>query len=130
MGFAGGFPFNGPLPTVTSANITPDPCGIPYYDENLFLLVMPTGKLRARDLSAVMPIVAYRNMTDEDLKAICAYLRTIPAVHHRVDNSLPPTACKFRQGKHGAGDQNEPSSPLRPDRKFSASASATLPELG
>ena len=36
MGFAGGFPFNGPLPTVTSANITPDPSGIPYYDENPF----------------------------------------------------------------------------------------------
>jgi mono/diheme cytochrome c family protein len=106
MAFAGGFTFNGPLPTVTSGNITPDPSGIPYYDENLFLQVMRTGKVRARDLSAVMPIVAYRNMTDEDLKAIYAYLRTIPAVHHRVDNSLPPTACKLCQGKHGAGDQN------------------------
>jgi len=48
IGFAGGFPFNGPLPTVTSANITPDPSGIPYYHENLFLEVMRTGKLRAR----------------------------------------------------------------------------------
>jgi hypothetical protein len=106
MAFAGGFTFNGPLPTVTSANITPDPSGIPYCDENLFLQVMRTGKVRARDLGAVMPIVAYRNMTDEDLKAIYAYLRTIPAVHHRVDNSLPPTASKLCRGKHGAGDQN------------------------
>jgi hypothetical protein len=53
-----------------------------------------------------MPIVAYRNMTDEDPKAIGAYLPTIPAVYHRVDSSLFPTACKLRQGKHGAGDQN------------------------
>jgi len=57
-------------PTVTGAHLTPDPCGIRDYDENLFLLVMRTGKLRARDLSAVMPFIAYRNMTDEDLKAI------------------------------------------------------------
>jgi mono/diheme cytochrome c family protein len=106
MAFAGSFTFNGPRPTVTGANITPDLSGIPYYDENLFLLVMRTGKVRARDLSAVMPFVAYRNMTDEDLMAIYAYLRTIPPVHHRVDNSLPPTACKLCQGKHGAGDQN------------------------
>jgi hypothetical protein len=35
-----------------------------------------------------------------------AYLRTVPAVKHRVDNSLPPTDCKVCRGKHGAGDQN------------------------
>jgi hypothetical protein len=67
---------------------------------------MRTGKVRARELSAVMPFVRYRNMTDEDLKAIFAYLRTVPPVHHRVDNSLPPTPCKLCRGKHGAGDQN------------------------
>jgi mono/diheme cytochrome c family protein len=106
LAFAGGFTFTGPLPTVTSPNITPDPSGIPYYDENLFLQVMHTGRVRARELSAVMPFVAYRNMTDDDLKDIFAYLRTIPAVHHRVDNSLPPTDCKVCKGKHGAGDQN------------------------
>src|SRR6202035_4207803 len=45
--FAGGFAFNvGPLPTVASANITPDPSGIPYYDENLFLQAMRTGKVK------------------------------------------------------------------------------------
>jgi mono/diheme cytochrome c family protein len=106
MDFAGGFTLNGALPAVTSANITPDPSGISYYDENLFLQAMRTGKVRARELSAVMPFVRYRNMTDEDLKAIFAYLRTVPPVHHRVDNSLPPTPCKLCRGKHGAGDQN------------------------
>jgi hypothetical protein len=47
-----------------------------------------------------------RNMTDDDLKAMFAYLRTLKPVRHRVDNALPPTACKLCQGKHGAGDQN------------------------
>jgi mono/diheme cytochrome c family protein len=106
MAFAGGFVFNGPLPRVASANITPDPSGISYYDENLFLQVMRTGKVQARALSAVMPFVGYRNMTDQDLRDMFAYLRTVPAVKHRVDNSLPPTECKVCKGKHGAGDQN------------------------
>jgi mono/diheme cytochrome c family protein len=105
--FAGGFSFNvGPLATVTSANLTPDPSGISYYDENLFFQAMRTGKVKARELSAVMPWVAYRNMTDDDLKAIFAYLRTVKPLHHRVDNALPPTFCKLCQGTHGAGDQN------------------------
>jgi len=53
-----------------------------------------------------MPWISYRNMTDDDLKAIFAYLRTLKPVHHRVDNTLTSTVCKICQGKHGAGDQN------------------------
>ena len=59
-----------------------------------------------RDLSAVMPGISFRNMTDDDLKAIFAYLRMLQPVHHRVDNALPPTASKICQGKRGAGEQN------------------------
>jgi hypothetical protein len=106
LAFAGGFELKGPFGTVTSANITPDPSGISYYDENLFIQVMRTGKVGARTLSPIMPWIAYRNMTDDDLKAEFAYLRTLKPVHHRVDNTLPATACKICQGKHGAGDQN------------------------
>lgn len=106
LAFAGGFEFKGPLPTVTSTNITPDPSGISYYDENIFLHAMHTGKVGARELSAVMPWIVYGNRTDEDLKATFAYVRALRPVHHRVDNTLPPTACKICRGKHGAGDQN------------------------
>jgi hypothetical protein len=107
MLFAGGFVLNvGPLPTVTTANITPHPSGIAYYDENLFLQAMRTGKVRARELSAVMPWIAVKGMTDDDLTAIFAYLRTVKPIQHRVDNSVPPTLCKLCQSKHGAGDQN------------------------
>jgi hypothetical protein len=31
-----------------------------------------------------MPWQVYRNLSDEDLKAVYAYLRTIPAVKNRV----------------------------------------------
>jgi mono/diheme cytochrome c family protein len=106
LAFAGGFEMQGPFGTVTAANITPDPSGISYYDESLFLQAIKTGKVGARSLNPIMPWNMLRNMTDVDLKAIFAYLRTIKPVHHRVDNALAPTACKICQGKHGAGDQN------------------------
>ena len=106
MAFAGGFSFTGPWGNVTSANITPDPSGISYYDEVLFLEVMHIGSVKARKLSPIMPVEVYKNLTDDDLKAMFAYLRTIKPVRHRVDNSEPPTFCKLCRQKHGAGDQN------------------------
>ena len=104
--FAGGFLLQVPGETAAAANLTPDASGIGYYDETLFLEAMHTGAVRARKLSPLMPFAVYGNMTDDDLKAIFAYLKTAKAVRHRVDNSLPPTYCKLCQQKHGAGDQN------------------------
>jgi mono/diheme cytochrome c family protein len=85
--FSGGQKFSGPWGTITSANITPDPSGISYYDEKLFLNMMRTGKVGARALSPLMPWMAFRNMSDDDLKAIFAYLRTLKPVQNHVDNS-------------------------------------------
>jgi mono/diheme cytochrome c family protein len=106
MAFAGGFPFPGPWGDVTSANITPDASGISYYDEALFLQVMHTGLAKARQLNPIMPVKVYKHLTDEDLKAMFAYLRTLKPVQHRVDNSEPPTFCKLCRQKHGAGNRN------------------------
>ena len=104
--YGGGEHLEGPWGDVTSANITPDPSGISYYDEATFMQVMRTGYVKARKLSSIMPFGEFANLTDDDLKAIFAYLRTLPPVKHRVDNSLPPTYCKLCRQKHGAGDQN------------------------
>jgi mono/diheme cytochrome c family protein len=104
--FAGGWLMKGPWGEVSTANITPDPTGISYYDEALFIQVMRTGYVNARKLNSIMPFGAFKNLTDEDLKAIFAYLRTLKPVHHRVDNSEAPTYCKLCRLKHGAGDQN------------------------
>ena len=49
----------------------------------------------------------FRNMTDEDLTAIYSYLRMLPQVLHRVDNTEPPTPCKLCNGVHGAGVLND-----------------------
>jgi mono/diheme cytochrome c family protein len=107
MDYAGGFVLDGPWGYVAAANLTPDPTGIPYYDETLFLQTMRTGYVKARELKQVMPWQGYRNMTDEDLKAIFAYLKTVKPVRHRVDNSEPPTMCPLCKVAHGAGDQNK-----------------------
>jgi hypothetical protein len=107
MSFAGGAPVKVlPWFVAASANLTPDSSGIGYYDEELFLKVLRTGYVRARPLSPVMPYAFYGNMSDDDLKAIFAFLRTVTPVKHRVDNSLPPTYCRFCRQTHGAGDQN------------------------
>jgi mono/diheme cytochrome c family protein len=106
MDFAGGFLLQVPGETAAAANLTPDASGIGYYDDAQFLEAMHTGTVRARKLSPLMPFAVYGNMTDDDLKAIFVYLKTAKPVHHRVDNSLPPTYCKLCQQKHGAGDQN------------------------
>lgn len=106
MDFAGGGILSGPWGNVASANLTPDPSGIPYYDEALFLQVMHSGYVKARPLSSIMPVMVYTNLTDSDLKAMFAYLRTLKPVKHRVDNSEPPTECKGCRQKHGAGADN------------------------
>jgi hypothetical protein len=106
MDFAGGFRFVGPWGNVASANITPDPSGIAYYDEALFLNVMRTGQVKARKLSPIMPVMIYKNLTDYDLKAIFAFLRTTKPVKHRVDNAEPATECKLCKQKHGKGNEN------------------------
>jgi len=104
--FAGGWLMRGPWGEVTTANITPDPSGIRYYDEALFIQVLRTGYVKARKLNSFMPFGSYKNLTDDDLKAIFAYLRTVKPVKHRVDNAEPPTYCKLCRLKHGGGDQN------------------------
>lgn len=106
MELAGGISLSGPWGSVSAANLTPDASGISYYDEALFLEVIRTGQVKARALSPIMPFMVYKNLTDDDLKAMFAYLRTLKPVKHRVDNSQPPTPCKLCKQKHGAGAEN------------------------
>jgi mono/diheme cytochrome c family protein len=106
MEFGGGFILEGPWGRLASANLTSDPSGIPYYDEPTFVGALRHGRVGARALSPIMPFEFYRGIKDEDLSAIFAYVHQLPAVKHRVDNSLPPTYCKICKRQHGAGDQN------------------------
>ena len=106
MDLGGGNPFSESGVEVVTANITPDPSGIGYYDEATFVNVMRTGQVRGRKLNAMMPWWAFKNMTDADLKAMYAYLRTVPPVRHRIDNTEAATLCPIDGHKHGLGDRN------------------------
>jgi cytochrome c553 len=107
MDFGGGQVFEGPWGKVASANLTPDPTGISYYDQALFIRTIRTGYVGSRPLNQLMPWSIFRNMTDDDLNAIFAYLKTLKPVSHRVDNSMTATRCPLDGGMHGAGEQNK-----------------------
>jgi mono/diheme cytochrome c family protein len=106
MDFGGGGIFDGPWGRVASANVTPDASGIPYYDQAMFTQAIRTGYVKARPLNPIMPSHAFRGMTDEDIAAIFAYLKTFKPVRHHVDNTEPPTYCKVCRQIHGGGNQN------------------------
>jgi mono/diheme cytochrome c family protein len=98
-----------PGEVVVSANITSDPSGIAYFDEEIFIKTIRTGREAGiRPLSAAMPWFEFRKMTDEDLRAIFQYLRSVPPVRHRVNNFDPPTWCPRCGRLHGLGELNAP----------------------
>jgi mono/diheme cytochrome c family protein len=86
-----------------STNITVSPSGLSY-DENIFIEIIRTGK--SGTLNRVMPWIAFKNMTDEDLKDIYAFLKTVEPVNHFVNNISPPQKCKACGQTHGFGEAN------------------------
>jgi mono/diheme cytochrome c family protein len=109
MDFAGGSLFHDPgqnMKTLVSMNITPDPSGISHYDENLLTQTLRTGQMGGRTISHLMPFEAFKGMTDDDIRDIFAYLKTIAPVKHRVNNTDPPALCPICKQVHGLGDKN------------------------
>jgi len=104
--FAGGEFLAGPWGSLVSPNITPDASGISYYTEQTFITALRTGYVGARKLSSIMPFGEYKNLSDDDLKAMYGYLQTLPPVKHRVDNTQVATYCRLCKQKHGAGEEN------------------------
>jgi len=84
MEFAGGDEFRGPWGLTRAANITPHASGIAHYNEELFVRTMRTGNIGGRRLSPIMPWIGIRNLTDADLKALWAYLKTVKPVANDV----------------------------------------------
>jgi mono/diheme cytochrome c family protein len=85
--------FAGPWGITFAANLTPDNhTGMGIWTEDMFLKAMKTGKHMSggRQILPPMPQPAYAHMTDADLKAIYAYLRSIPKISNRVPDYVPP----------------------------------------
>ncbi len=85
--------FAGPWGITFTANLTPDPeTGLGKWTEKTFLETFRTGRHmgHGRPVRPPMPVYWISQATDDDLKAIYAYLRTIPAVRNRVPQPVDP----------------------------------------
>src|SRR6516162_5640343 len=85
--------FSGPWGISYAANLTPDQnTGLGIWTEDMFISAIRTGRHMgtSREIAPPMPWPAFRNATDEDLKSIFAYLRTIPPVANHVPDYQPP----------------------------------------
>lgn len=90
------------------ANITSDDSGIAHYDAAFFREVIRTGAARGRELSPIMPWTVFRNLNDQDLNALFAYLRAMPKVKHLIDNIDKPSKCRICGAEHPLGQYNKP----------------------
>jgi len=89
----------GPWGVSYTANLTPDSTGLGTWDETVFMLAIRNGKHigNGRPILPPMPWQNFAKMTDDDLKAIFAYLKTIPPIKNKVPEPIiaaPPTAMK------------------------------------
>lgn len=83
----------GPWGISYAANLTPDNAtGIGAVTEEMFIKSLREGKLKGvgRPLLPPMPWPTIGQMTDQDLKAIYAYLNTIKPIHNEVPQPTPP----------------------------------------
>lgn len=82
----------GPWGTSYSPNLSPDPeTGTGAWNEDLFIKILRTGKFMAsgRDILPPMPWYNYAKLTDADLKAMFAYLKSLKPVKNQVPASIP-----------------------------------------
>lgn len=83
----------GPWGISYAANLTPDRnTGLGIWTEDMFIKAMRTGKHMGygRNILPPMPWQASSHLTDDDLKAIFAYLRSVPAIANEVPQPLGP----------------------------------------
>ena len=85
----------GPWGVTFSANLTPDnETGIGTWQPEMFVNAMKTGKhlgvAEGRPIFPPMPWQNLAQLSEEDLKCMFAYLKSLPAVKNKVANPLPP----------------------------------------
>jgi hypothetical protein len=83
----------GPWGISYTANLTPDEeTGLGNWTPELFIKAIRTGKHMGvgRPILPPMPWFNFMKLTDQDLKAIFAYLHSLPAIHNKVPDPVPP----------------------------------------
>ena len=87
--------FSGPWGVSFAANLTPDmETGLGRWSESDFVQTIRTGRHlgRGRPVLPPMPIPVYSQMTDDDLKAVFAYLKSLPPIRNQVPEPVAPGA--------------------------------------
>lgn len=85
----------GPWGVSFAINLTPDKkTGLGEWPEQAFIQAMRTGKHQGqpdgRPILPPMPWPNFAQATDEDLKAVWAYLRSLPPIENAVPTPVPP----------------------------------------
>jgi len=84
--------WSGPWGVSFAANLTPDPDTGMSMNERNFVTALKTGSHlgSARPILPPMPWNWYGQLPDDDLKAIYAYLKSIPPLKNLVPAPIPP----------------------------------------
>lgn len=86
----------GPWGTSYAGNITPDDTGIGTWTLEQFSNAIRKGMYKGlentRPLMPPMPTQAYKNLSDEDVKAIFTYLKSLEPIENVVPAYTPPNA--------------------------------------
>lgn len=87
----------GPWGISYAANLTSDSTGIGAWKESNFFTAIRKGKFKGlesgRDLLPPMPWQMYQNMTDDELRAIFAYLKSTKPIKNVVPQPQPPVSA-------------------------------------
>ena len=89
----------GPWGVSYAANLTPDATGIGNWQESNFITALRQGKFKGmptgRSLMPPMPWEFFKEMSDDEIKAIFAYLKSVKPITNLVPEYQPPvTAAK------------------------------------
>ena len=84
--------WEGPWGVTYPRNLTPDAeTGLGNYSADDIVRAIRTGqRLDGSPMLPPMPWPNYAQMTDEDLQAVAAYLKSLPAVSHKMPERLSP----------------------------------------
>ena len=92
--------FVGPWGVSYSANLTPHETGIGNWTFDQFKTALRKGKYKGlegtRDLLPPMPWQMYRNMTDDDMKAVFSFLKSLPPVDNLVPMPISPAELQIQ----------------------------------
>lgn len=88
----------GPWGVSFAGNLTPDQTGIGNWTEANFKRALKEGKFKglegSRNLLPPMPWTNFKNISDDDVSAIFAYLKSIKPVKNAVPMAIPPEEIK------------------------------------